>query len=133
MFQLTFPIKRQFRTTQQGITIPVSLTQNTFTVTCYAKVDPGGEYCLFQRELADDLQIDVLEGLPVKLDTLAGSLTGYTHTVELITFGLAFESVVLFTPAYGMKRNILGRRGWLNNLHMALTMDDEAIYLKSIS
>jgi hypothetical protein len=95
-----------------------------------ARVDPGGEYCIFQRELADELGIDVLEGPPVRISTLAGGFTAYAHTVVLTTFGIHFESTVLFMAGFGVPRNILGRIGWLNALHLGLTMDDEMIYLK---
>lgn len=94
-----------------------------------AKVDTGSEYCLFQRELAEELGIEVEAGFPVELGTLAGSFTGYAHTVILSTFEISFESIVLFSPSERTKRNILGRVGWLNNLHLGLTMDDEMIYL----
>lgn len=127
--QLAFSTKQPFRTTQTGITIPFSLSRNALTVFGRAKVDTGSEYCLFQRELAEELQITVEDGFPVKLGTLAGSFTSYAHTILLETFEFQFESVVLFNPADGTNRNILGRTGWLNNLHLGLTMNDETIYL----
>src|SRR5215210_9174445 len=128
-FQLSFPICRRFQTTEIGIVIPCRLERNGIVVNFGAKVDPGSEYCLFRREVADNLQIEVEDGVPVRLGTLAGSLTGFAHTVVISTFELEFESTVLFNPAYGTNRNILGRIGWLNNLHLGLTMDDEMIYL----
>jgi len=128
-FLLSFPIRHRFQTTEVGILIPCSLGRNGTVVDFYAKVDSGSEYCLFQRELAEALQIKVEDGFPVRLATLAGSLTVFAHTVVISTFGLEFESTVLFNPAGGTNRNILGRTGWLNNLHLGLTMDDEMIYL----
>ena len=128
-FQLNFPIRRRFESTDVGISIPCSLRRNEITVDFKAKVDPGSEYCLFRREVADELNIEVEDGLPVRLGTLAGSLIGFAHTVVINTFELEFESTVLFNPAYGTNRDILGRIGWLNNLHFGLTMDDEMIYL----
>ncbi|MEP7342884.1 MAG: hypothetical protein ABI977_34465 [Acidobacteriota bacterium] len=128
-FQLSFPIRRRFQTTEVGILIPCSLERNGIIMDFKAKVDLGSEYCLFQREVADELEIEVEDGVPVRLGTLAGSLTAFAHTVVVNTFELEFESTVLFNPAYGTNRNILGRIGWLNNLHFGLTMDDEMIYL----
>lgn len=128
-YQLTFPVRQKFRTTAVGITIPFSVERNGIAVHGYGKLDNGSEYCLFQREVADELGIEIEDGLPVRLNTLTGSFTGYGHTVVLTTFEIHFESFVLFSPAYGTSRNILGRVGWLNNLHLGLTMDDEMIYL----
>lgn len=128
-FELSFPVRRRFLTTEVGIQIPCSLMRNDAVVSLYAKVDPGSEYCLFRREIAEDLQIEVEDGFPVGLSTLAGSFTAYAHTVVVETYGIQFESVVLFNPARNTNRNILGRVGWLNHLHLGLTMDDEMIYL----
>ncbi len=130
--QLVFSISQRFKTTDAGIVIPCTLERNATQVKITAKVDPGSEYCLFSREAADELGIDVLDGPPVHLSTLAGGLTANAHWVTLHTLGLRFESFVLFHPAYDTDRNLLGRRGWLNNLNMALTMDDEMIHLKSL-
>jgi predicted aspartyl protease len=127
--QLNFSIRHHFVTPDFGITVPVQLERDGRITFCEARVDTGSEYCFFQRELADALGLDVLEGEAVNINTLAGRLTAYAHTVELETLGIRFESVVLFTAAYGSPRNLLGRRGWLNNLHLGLTMDDETIYL----
>ncbi len=128
-YQLDFPIQYHFESNKTGILIPCLLTRNGCRVTLEAKVDPGSEYCLFRREIAESLQIEVEDGVPVPLSTLAGSLIGLAHTVVLNTFDLQFESTVLFNPARNAGRNILGRVGWLNNLHLGLTMDDEMIYL----
>jgi len=128
-FHLNFPVRRQFRTSENGIIIPCSLLSGNLIIDSYAKVDTGSEYCLFQREVAEELQIEVENGFPIKLSTLTGSFTCYAHTVLLDTFGIQFESVVLFHPGRNTSRNILGRVGWLNNLHLGLTMDDELIYL----
>ncbi len=128
--QLEFEIKRPFESLPSGISIPFELTQNNLLVSGKAKVDTGSEYCLFQRELAEGLEINVESGVRIPLSTLAGSFHAYAHTVTLNTFGIIFESTVLFLPNHGTTRNILGRKGWLNNLHLALTMDDEMIYLR---
>jgi hypothetical protein len=130
-YQLNFPIRYRFKTTEVGITIPFSLKQGEWRVSGEAKVDTGSEFCFFQRELADRLRIDVEDGFPIRLSTLTGGLTAYAHTVELDTLGIRFESLVLFTSAYGTTRNILGRQGWLEHLHLALTMNDETVYLDS--
>ncbi len=127
--QLAFVIKQSFRVAPTGITIPFELGRHNLVVGGNAKVDTGSEFCLFQRELAEELEIEVEDGPPISLSTLTGTFTAYAHTVILNTFGIAFESTVLFSPAYDTNRNILGRVGWLDNLHLALTMNDEMIYI----
>lgn len=129
-YYLEFLLKQRFTTTADGIAIPFSLRGDSFMATGQAKIDTGSEYCLFQSELADELMIDVKAGLPVRLNTLSGWFTAYAHTVVLKTFGIEFESTVLFSAGSRTQRNILGRTGWLNNLHLGLTMDNEMIYLR---
>ncbi len=122
-YQLDFQIKHRFKLTEVGITIPVGLAAGDRSLVCDAKVDTGAEFCFFQRELADRLNLDVESGMTVKINTLTGSLTAYGHRLTLHTLGLAFESTLLFNSAYGTTRNLLGRRGWLEHLHLGLTMD----------
>lgn len=111
LHQLHFAIKERFRTTHAGIIIPFSLTLNGATAFGRAKIDTGSKYCLFQRELAEELGLEVEDGLPVRLNTLTGDFTAHAHTVMLNTFEISFESTVLLTAGYGTNRNILGRRG----------------------
>ncbi|MFN7946882.1 MAG: hypothetical protein U0Z53_16140 [Blastocatellia bacterium] len=128
-YQLNFDLRYKFQTTETGITIPFSLTVGELTVEGKGKLDTGSEVCFFQRELAQGLGLDVESGDPLRLGTMAGTLTGYGHRVIIQVLDLAFESTVYFTSAYGAPRNLPGRRGWLDNLHLALTMDDEMLYL----
>lgn len=131
-YQLGFTIKYRYSATSAGISIPVAVTVGEQTTEVIAKLDTGAEFCFFQREVAEDVGLEVESGTPLKLTTLAGSLTAYGHRVKLHTLELAFESEVYFAAVYGMPRNLLGRRGWLEHLHLGLTMDEEAIYLNSI-
>ncbi len=128
-YQLSFSLRHHFNTTEIGITIPVRLMRNNLVALCNAKIDTGSDYCFFQYELAEELGIEVESGALVTIGTLAGKLTTYAHTIELYTLGIAFESTVLFAANPGAPRNILGRVGWLENIHLALTMDDEMIHL----
>jgi hypothetical protein len=130
--QLSFPVSYHFKMTETGIEIPFFMELNGKRVDANAKVDPGSKYCLFQRELGERLGLDVLKGSKTILSTLTDTFPAYGHTVTLYTLDLDFEAFVLFHSEYGITRNLLGRVGWLNNTHFALTMDDEMIHLKSL-
>ena len=131
-YQLNFKLRYQFQTTESGITLPFSLTIGGLTVEGKGKLDTGSECRFFQRERAEGLGLEVEAGLPLKMATLAGSLTAYGHRVVIEVLDLAFESTVYFASVYGVPRNLLGRRGWLEHLHLGLKMDEEAIYLNPI-
>jgi hypothetical protein len=63
------------------------------------------------------------------METLAGSLTAYGHSVTLYTLGLEFDSVVYFAAGPGLPRNLLGREGWLQKVRLAVVDYDAALYL----
>lgn len=128
--QLEFSIRKSFLANHSGITIPFTMMRNDLVVEGYAKIDTGSEYCLFQYDLAEAMGINVESGTRIDLSTLGGRIYAYAHAVTLDTFGITFESTVLFSPST-INRNILGRIGWLNNLQLALSMNDETISLNS--
>jgi hypothetical protein len=99
------------------------------SVICQAKIDTGGHVCLFMREIAETLGIDIQTVHRQAFRTLAGSLTAYGHTVRLHTLGLEFESLVYFAANYGLPRNLLGREGWLQKVRLAIIDYESTLYL----
>ena len=91
----------------------------------------GAEVCLFQREIAESLEIDVESGFREKFSTLAGGITAYAHEVELETLGLRFQSYVYFAESYAIQRNLLGRQGWLQLVTLGLNDYKSELYLSS--
>lgn len=108
--QLVFNLRHEYDSREEGITIEAALSLGNRRAVTHAKVDPGAQVCLFQREIADELEIDVESGHRITLGTLAGSLIAYGHTVKLSTLGLEFDSHVYFAEHYGLPRNLLGAR-----------------------
>ncbi|MGH9834981.1 MAG: aspartyl protease family protein [Blastocatellia bacterium] len=127
--QLTFAIRETYDTRLEGITIEARLGLGANSVICQAKIDTGGQACLFMREIAETLDIDVETGHRRVFNTLAGSLTGYGHTVTLSTLGLEFDSVVYFATDHNLPRNLLGREGWLQKVRFAVVDYDATLYL----
>ncbi|HWQ31609.1 MAG TPA: hypothetical protein VNQ79_01905 [Blastocatellia bacterium] len=127
---LSFNIRYLYKSLETGIHVPATLQHGNKTTLCQAKVDTGSEVCLFQRDLADALGIDVESGFRRELRTLtSGGLIAYGHTITLHTLGLAFDSFVYFAADYYLLRNILGRDGWLQKVRLAIVDYDLEIYL----
>jgi hypothetical protein len=101
---------------------------NSETV-CEAKVDTGSEICLFEREVGEFLGINIADGFPKRLSTLTGGLPAYGHEIELETLDLKFQSFIYFAEDYDVKRNLLGRQGWLNLIKLGLADYDSEIYI----
>ncbi|MEP7340220.1 MAG: retropepsin-like aspartic protease [Acidobacteriota bacterium] len=129
VFQLNFSHRHQYQDSEPGIPLDVILQYGGVEVECPAKVDPGAHYCLFSREIAEQLGIDVESGTRSSFGTLTGSLIAYGHDVRLITFDVVSDAVVYFAEDYGLPRNLLGRIGWLQRIRLAIIDYDQELYL----
>ena len=112
-----------------GIVIPVSLLSGQTFHKAEAVVDPGAAVCLFSREIGEILGLDIEHGIYQRLGTLTGGLDAFGHEVELQTYDIAFTSTVYFARDRLLRRNLLGRTGWINKLRLGLIDYDQLIYL----
>ena len=60
---------------------------------------------------------------------MTGVLTAYGHEVVLETLGLQLQTVVYFAESYEVKRNLLGRQGWLQLIRLGIVDYDSELYL----
>jgi len=128
-YQLTFQLHHTYDTLASGIQIQATLKLGEEVVFTEAKVDPGAQVCLFRREHGEMLGLAIENGHRIALDSIAGTLVAYGHSVTLHTLGLEFDSVVYFAESYGLRRNLLGREGWLQKVRLAVVDYDAALYL----
>jgi hypothetical protein len=129
MKQLAFTEEIAYEDDDAGIPLRVKLTYAGTELEVTAKVDPGAAVCLFSYEDALDLGIPIEQGLPIRLSGLTGSLDAFGHEVTLQTGELIFQSTVYCAKHPGLPRNLLGRRGWLRNLRLAIIDYDNLLYL----
>ncbi len=127
--QLTFVTREGYDSLQDGITIEAVLRLGEESFVCKAEVDRGAQVCLFKREIGEELGLDIESGYPRKLDTLAGTLLSYGHLLTLHTLGMEFDSVIYFAATPNLRRNLLGREGWLQKVRLAIVDYDSTIYL----
>ena len=130
-FQLSFRTRHKYDARDSGLSVRTVLTTGAQIVHCVAKIDTGASVCLFQRELADVLKLDLESGHLIYLSTLTGSLPAFGHELTLQTFDLAFLTTVYFAASYGLERNLLGRTGWLQQVRLGIVDYDEEIYLSA--
>jgi|SoiMetStandDraft_5_1073268.scaffolds.fasta_scaffold297899_1 hypothetical protein len=127
--QLNFSLMHKYDSAKGGIVIPVSLIQAEKVIECQARVDTGAEYCLFARSYADQLGLDVESGHEMEMGTLTTPFPAFGHVITLQTLNLAFESMVYFPQSYEIRRNLLGRNGWLHLIRLGIIAYDEIIYI----
>jgi len=125
--QLTFASAHDYGT--DAIIIPVMLRLGNAAARTDAYLDTGATFCVFKRSLAEPLGLEVETGEPLRLSTVTGSFDAYGHMLTLETFGYSFDVTVYFAAHEAFTRNVLGRRGWLDQVRLGLVEYESKLYL----
>jgi hypothetical protein len=126
---LTFDVSYLYEDSNDGITLPVTLTYESNQIRTYAKVDTGAEFCIFSLELGENLGIDIPSGIPKSMGSLTGTLETFGHEIVIQACGIAIQSVAYFAKYPGLPRNLLGRNGWIRKLRLGIVDYDNSIFL----
>jgi hypothetical protein len=129
MHQLTFTQVHSYADRDAGITVPVVLRYGEAVADLVASVDTGASYCLFESAYAAKLGLDLIIGVLTRFRTANGSFEAYGHEVGIDVLGIAGHSLVYFFADPTIRKNVLGRRGWLDCVRMGLVDHDRALYL----
>ena len=109
-----------YDTLKTGISLPVVLQAGETKVEIHAKLDTGSTHCIFERQHAELLKLEIESGEPTTIGTATGKFLAFGHRITLISFGLSWEASVCFIAEEGIRRNILGRQGWLDRVKLGL-------------
>ncbi len=113
----------------EAILLPVTLRLADAVVRADAFLDTGSTFCVFKRELAVSLAIDVEAGIPLRVGTMIGGFDAYGHVITLETLGYSFELTIYFAAHEGLPRNVLGRRGWLDQVRLGIVEYDGKLFV----
>ena len=127
--QINYSESFQYSDKEEGITLRVILTAGDRVREAFAKVDTGAAVCLFSREVGVLLGLDIEQGIPLRLETLAGTLDAFGHEITIQTGSLAFQTLVYFAKHPGLSRNFLGRQGWLRSIRLGIVDYENMLYL----
>jgi hypothetical protein len=120
-YSVFYDVAEQYRQTSQGIAIPEVLRVSPEReVRLEAKLDTGAAFCLFSRQYAETLGLEVERGDHVDFSTAAGSFVAYGHEVTLIAMGFELSSTCYFYESEAINKNVLGRNGWLNKIRLGV-------------
>lgn len=128
MHSLSFAVEHDY-SLKEAIALPVVLRAGEEEVGVDAFLDTGSALCVFRRQLAEMLGLDVEQGEPVRLITATGGFVAYGHTLTIETLGYSFEATVYFAEHEGFARNVLGRRGWLDQVRLGLVEHEGKLYV----
>ena len=126
---LEFATLHNYGREKDRIEVPVTLRFGEESVSFPAQLDTGAAYCVFERTYAEVLGLSVELGTPLRFTTAMGSFDAYGHTLTLETLGYSFDSTVYFAAHEGFRRNVLGRRGWIDHLRLGLVEYESKLYL----
>ena len=129
MHRLAFHQRHIYSDQSVGIEIPVRLDIGNQTVRLIAKIDTGASFCIFAREYAEPLGIEVEQGTRQVLSTVTGNFTVYGHAAKLSCLGVEIDAIIYFAEMPNFARNVLGRTGWLHQLRLGIVDHDSAIFL----
>ncbi len=125
---LNFNVEHDY-STAEGISVLVTLRHGQDKVSFDADVDTGSTFCIFNRGHAETLGLNVESGNPTRFKTVTGSFDAYGHALTLETLGYSFDVMVYFAAHESFTRNVLGRRGWLDQVRLGIVEYESKLYL----
>lgn len=129
MHLLEFDTLHTYGADKESIEVSVTLRSGDRIVIVPAHLDTGATFCVFERGYAETLGLSVESGTPLRFSTAMGSFDAYGHTVTLETLGYSFDVTVYFAAHESFTRNVLGRRGWLDQVRLGLIEYESKLYL----
>jgi len=128
-YQLSFTELVNYDAGQPSITVPITLSVGQARVDCEAKVDTGSSNCIFARNLGEELGLDIETGLRLLVGTVTGTFVAYLHEVNLSLASFEFSGLVGFAEDKEFRRNVLGRRGFIEQIVLGLVDYEGTLYL----
>lgn len=115
------------------VALPILLRSGNAVVPVRACVDTGATFCVFATTVAEKLNIEITTGLRTRFVTANSSFEAYGHEVEIESLGVTTHSMVYFFADPLIKKNVLGRNGWLDRVRLGLVHHENLIYLDAQS
>ena len=129
MHQLAFTRSHSYAGRDASITVPVALRSGALFADLVASIDTGASHCLFENAYAARLGLDLTSGLLTRFQTANSNFDAYGHEVEIDVLGIVNHSLVYFFAEPSIRKNVLGRGGWLDRVRVGLVDHDRALYL----
>ena len=128
--RLDFGISHTYNDRDNGIAVPVKLISGKRDVDLTAIVDTGSTFCVFERIFAESLGLDIEAGDRQEFRAAAGRFVAFGPELTLSTLGLEMDATVYFFADAAIRKNVLGRRGWLDRVRLAIVDYEQVLYLE---
>jgi len=128
-YNLEFEKLIRYDAGEAGISLNVELRSGKDSITFGAKIDTGASFCVFERRRAEEIGIEIETGLRNTVGTATGSFRVFGHQLTLVIEDYEFDAMIYFAEDENFNRNVLGRRGGLENLKIGIIDYDGKLYL----
>jgi hypothetical protein len=129
VYELRFTRRHDYASRVEGIFVPVVPIRGNETIELTASIDTGASFCLFSREYARALNINIETGEPRTFSTANSKLEAFGHVVIIRVLGIDAEALVFFFADENINKNVLGRRGWLDRLRFGLLEYEQKLFV----
>lgn len=127
--RLSFTDLLRYNPGAPGIDVPIILRNSQSEISLNAKLDTGSSHCFFQRVHGENLGLDIETGRCITVGIAVGSFLAYGHSITLCVGDFTFDVLAYFARDYSVRRNVLGRQGFLNLVRLGLIDYDGRLYL----
>lgn len=104
--------------------IPIRLRSGNKIFDTSALIDSGATVSIMKKEVAQNLEIDVVNEKETILGGVGGRIKGYLHSLELeLSSRKKFKIPVIFSHEYLVSFNLLGRDSFFNQFK--ITFDEK--------
>lgn|SRR5271166_5902115 len=128
-YKINFSERHKYDSRLEGITVPAVLKTGREEIELLAKLDTGSAYCLFERGCGEALGLPIEDGVHETIRTVNSRFDAYGHVISIQVLGIETESTVYFFADASIKRNVLGRRGWLDKVRLCLVDYEQLVYV----
>ncbi len=133
-YTLNFEKQLNYNTEEDSIAIETKIKYVNQDFSFAAKLDKGASLCIFKREVAEELEIEV-ENTKIRQrvrNASGGIFNVFGHFVTLEIADFEFECLVYFAESY-VAANVLGKRGFLDKFRIAIDDHEGKLFLSEIN
>ena len=128
-YEIVYRYRLDYDTKGAGAVLQVVIGANGRVQYVNAAIDNGSTLCVFQREIAERLGINVEEGIEEHVSAMGTIIRVYGHEVTLVLGELSLDLFVYFPAYQHIPRNLLGMQGFLQRFLVGLDNYEGFVYL----
>ena len=111
--------------------IPIEIEYNNLVTPYEVLVDSGADICIFNSQIAEVLEIDVLKGIKSQINGITGFPEDiYIHTIHIKLGSKHYKIDVGFIRISNTSYGVLGQKGFFDKFKVSFDLKKKEIELK---